>query len=47
LELVEDVLQPEKKALILLDLQVDTSTPMGTLILTVMAAVATWWNTRG
>jgi site-specific DNA recombinase len=41
LELVEDVLQPEKKALILLDLQVDTSTPMGTLILTVMAAVAT------
>jgi site-specific DNA recombinase len=41
LELVEDVLQPENKALILLDLQVDTSTPMGTLILTVMAAVAT------
>jgi site-specific DNA recombinase len=41
LELVEDVLQPESKALILLDLQVDTSTPMGTLILTVMAAVAT------
>jgi site-specific DNA recombinase len=41
LELVEDVLQPENKALILLDLQVDTSTPMGTLILTFMAAVAT------
>jgi site-specific DNA recombinase len=41
LELVEDVLQPENKALILLDLQVDTSTPMGTLILTVMSAVAT------
>jgi site-specific DNA recombinase len=42
LELVEDVLQPEKKAPILLDLRVDTSTPMGTLILTVMAAVATF-----
>jgi site-specific DNA recombinase len=41
LELVEDVLQPEKKALVLLDLQVDTSTPTGTMILTVMAAVAT------
>jgi DNA invertase Pin-like site-specific DNA recombinase len=41
LELVEDVLQPENKALILLDLQVDTSTPMGTLVLTVMAGTLT------
>jgi site-specific DNA recombinase len=41
LELVEDVLQPEDKALVLLDLQVDTSTATGKMILTVMAAVAT------
>jgi site-specific DNA recombinase len=40
LELVEDTLQPANKALILLDLQVDTSTPTGRMILTVMAAVA-------
>jgi len=41
LTLVEDTLQPNNKALILLDLQVDTSTPTGLMILTVMAAVAT------
>ncbi len=41
LTLVEDILQPKNKALILLDLNVDTSTPTGKLILTVMAAVAT------
>jgi site-specific DNA recombinase len=41
LALVEDTLQPNNKALILLDLQVDTSTPTGRMILTVMAAVAT------
>ena len=40
LALVEDVLQPANKALVLLDLQVDTSTPTGKMILTVMAAVA-------
>lgn len=41
LELVEDVLQPANKALVLLDLNVDTSTPTGRAMLTVMAAVAT------
>jgi site-specific DNA recombinase len=41
LALVEDVLQPQNKALVLLDLQVDTSSPTGRMILTVMAAVAT------
>ncbi|MFN5978070.1 MAG: recombinase family protein, partial [Pseudanabaena sp.] len=41
LALVEDTLQPTNKALVLLDLQVDTSTPTGRMILTVMAAVAT------
>lgn len=41
LALVEDTLQPCNKALVLLDLQVDTSTPTGRMILTVMAAVAT------
>ena len=41
LALVEDVLQPDNKALVLLDLQVDTSSPTGKIILTVMAAVAT------
>ncbi|BAY27557.1 site-specific recombinase [Calothrix sp. NIES-2100] len=40
LALVDDVLQPQKKALILLDLQVDTTTPQGYMILTVMSAVA-------
>jgi site-specific DNA recombinase len=40
LALVDDVLQPAKKALILLDLQVDTTTPQGYMILTVMSAVA-------
>jgi DNA invertase Pin-like site-specific DNA recombinase len=40
LELVEDVLEPSNKALVLLDLQVDTSTPTGKMILTMMAAVA-------
>jgi DNA invertase Pin-like site-specific DNA recombinase len=41
LALVEDTLQPNNKALVLLDLNVDTSTPTGRMILTVMAAVAT------
>jgi site-specific DNA recombinase len=41
LALVEDTLQPSNKTLVLLDLHVDTSTPTGTMILTVMAAVAT------
>ena len=40
LTLVEDVLQPKDKALVLLDLNVDTSTPTGKMILTMMAAVA-------
>jgi site-specific DNA recombinase len=40
LELVEDTLQPANKALVLLDLHVDTSTPTGKMILTMMAAVA-------
>ena len=40
LTLVEDVLQPNNKALVLLDLNVDTSTPTGKMILTMMAAVA-------
>ncbi len=40
MELVEDVLQPANKALVLLDLNVDTSTPTGKMILTMMAAVA-------
>lgn len=40
LALVEDVLSPQNKALVLLDLQVDTSTPTGKMILTVMAATA-------
>jgi len=40
LTLVEDVLQPKNKALVLLDLNVDTSTPTGKMILTMMAAVA-------
>lgn len=38
--LVEDILEPLNKALVLLDLNVDTSTPTGKMILTVMAAVA-------
>lgn len=40
LELVRDVLQPLEKALILLDLNVDTSTPTGKMVLTVMSGVA-------
>lgn len=40
LALVEDVLKPENKNLVLLDLNVDTSTPTGRAILAVMAAVA-------
>jgi DNA invertase Pin-like site-specific DNA recombinase len=40
LTLVEDVLKPCGKALVLLDLNVDTNTPTGLAILTVMAAVA-------
>lgn len=41
LALVEDTLQPNNKSLVLLDLGVDTRTPTGKMILTVMAAVAT------
>lgn len=41
LTLIEDVIQPLNKSLIILDLGVDTSTPIGKMILTVMAAVAT------
>lgn len=40
LRLVDDYLKPQHKSLILLDLEVDTSTPTGMMILTVMAAVA-------
>jgi site-specific DNA recombinase len=40
LHLVNGVLKPSDKALVLLDLNVDTSTPTGMMILTVMAAVA-------
>jgi DNA invertase Pin-like site-specific DNA recombinase len=40
LTIVEDVLQPRDKALVLLDLNVDTSTPTGKMVLTMMAAVA-------
>ena len=40
LTLVEDVINPKQKTLIILDLNVDTSTPMGMMILTVMSAVA-------
>jgi site-specific DNA recombinase len=40
LTLVEDILDPQNKMLVLLDLQVDTSTPTGKMILTVMSAVA-------
>lgn len=40
LTLVEDTLQPLGKSLVLLDLNVDTSSPTGRMILTVMAAVA-------
>lgn len=40
LVLVEDTLGPNNKALILLDLNVDTSTPTGKMVLTVMGAVA-------
>lgn len=40
LALVEDVLEPQDKMLVLLDLQVDTSRPQGKMILTVMSAVA-------
>jgi len=38
--LVEDILEPQNKMLVLLDLQIDTSTPTGRMILTVMSAVA-------
>lgn len=41
LTLVEDVLEPHNKSLVLLDLNVDTSTPTGKMILTIMSAVAT------
>lgn len=40
LTLVNDTLKPLNKALVLLDLNVDTSTPTGMMLLTVMAAVA-------
>jgi DNA invertase Pin-like site-specific DNA recombinase len=40
LALVEDVLIPNKKALVLLDLNVDTSSPTGIAILTMLAAMA-------
>lgn len=40
LTLVEENLAPNNKGLILIDLQVDTSTPTGKMILTVMASVA-------
>lgn len=40
LTLVEENLTPKNKGLILIDLQVDTSTPTGKMILTVMASVA-------
>lgn len=40
LTLVEEVLQPLDKALVILDLNVDTSSPTGRMILTIMAAVA-------
>jgi site-specific DNA recombinase len=41
LALVEDTLQPNDKVLVLLDVQVDTSTMTGEMILTVMASIAT------
>jgi site-specific DNA recombinase len=40
LTLIEDVLQPSNKALILLDQNIDTSSPYGMMVLTMMAAVA-------
>lgn len=40
LTLVDDILHPLNKLLVLLDLNVDTSTPIGKMILTTMAAVA-------
>jgi site-specific DNA recombinase len=40
LTLVDDVLKPCDKALILLDLAIDTSTPAGRMVLTMMAALA-------
>ena len=40
LTLIEDVLKPTGKALILLDQNIDTSSPYGMMILTMMAAVA-------
>ena len=40
LTLVDDVLKPLDKALILLDLAIDTSTPAGRMMLTMMAALA-------
>lgn len=40
LALVDDVLKPLSKYLVLLDLNVDTSSPTGRMILTIMSAVA-------
>jgi len=40
LTLIKDVLQPSNKALILLDQNIDTSSPYGMMVLTMMASVA-------
>lgn len=40
LNFVEEILVPQGKSLILLDVNIDTSTPIGKLMLTVMAAMA-------
>lgn len=40
LTLLEEVLKPNKKELILMDLNMDTSSPLGLMMVTVMAAVA-------
>lgn len=40
LTLVEDVLEPLDKMLVLLDMQIDTSRPTGKMVLTIMSAVA-------
>lgn len=40
LTLIEDILQPSNKALILLDQNIDTSSPYGMMVLTMMASVA-------
>jgi len=40
LKLVDEVIAPLGKSLIILDLQIDTSTPAGRMVLTMMAAMA-------